>query len=113
MFNFRPIRCCQNVAVNCAYGDPIPEAAARIVGADGAGGVVGAPVHQLSMSQLMLGSQTVRSWKITSSLLSQHRTIVLHKQKKVFGSFLVTEESSTPYSDATFQVTWKRVERAK
>ena len=28
--------------------------------------------------------------KMTSSLLSQPRTIVLHKPKKVFGSFLVT-----------------------
>jgi len=38
---------------------------------------------------------------MTSSLLSQPRTIVLHKPRKVFGSFLVTKESSTPYSDAT------------
>merc|ERR1719270_2852413 len=38
-----------------------------------------------------------------TSFLSQPRTIVVHKpaQRKVFGSFLVTKESSTPYSDAT------------
>ena len=36
-----------------------------------------------------------------SSLLTQHRTIVLHKPKKIFGSFLVNEKSKTPYSDAT------------
>jgi len=36
-----------------------------------------------------------------TSFLSQPRTIVLHKPRKVFGSFLVTKESNTPYSDAT------------
>jgi len=38
-----------------------------------------------------------------TSFLSQPRTIVVHKpaQRKVFGSFLVTKESNTPYSDAT------------
>ena len=36
-----------------------------------------------------------------SSLLTQPRTIVLHKPKKVFGSFLVNKDSNTPYSDAT------------
>ena len=36
-----------------------------------------------------------------SSLLTQHRTIVLQKPKKIFGSFLVNEKSKTPYSDAT------------
>ena len=36
-----------------------------------------------------------------TSLLTQHRTIVLHKPKKIFGSFLVNEKSKTPYSDAT------------
>lgn len=36
-----------------------------------------------------------------TSFLTQPRTIVLHKPRKVFGSFLVTKDSSTPYSDAT------------
>ena len=36
-----------------------------------------------------------------TSLLTQPRTIVLHKPKKIFGSFLVNEKSKTPYSDAT------------
>merc|ERR1711892_1423255 len=52
------------------------------------------------MGELVLGSQTVWSCKMTS-FLSQPRTIVLHKPRKVFGSFLVTKESITPYSDAT------------
>ena len=39
----------------------------------------------------------------TVALLVQPRTIVLHKPRKVFGSFLVlvTKESNTPYSDAS------------
>lgn len=36
-----------------------------------------------------------------TSLLAQPRTIVLHKPKKIFGSFLVNKDSNTPYSDAT------------
>jgi|ERR1712179_629184 len=36
-----------------------------------------------------------------ASLLTQPRTIVLHKPRKVFGSFLVAKDSNTPYSDAT------------
>ena len=36
-----------------------------------------------------------------TSRLTQPRTIVLHKPKKIFGSFLVNEKSKTPYSDAT------------
>ena len=36
-----------------------------------------------------------------TSLLTQPRTIVLHKPKKIFGSFLVNKDSNTPYSDAT------------
>ena len=36
-----------------------------------------------------------------TSFLTQPRTIVLHKPRKVFGSFLVTKDSNTPYSDAT------------
>ena len=36
-----------------------------------------------------------------TSRLTQPRTIVLHKPKKIFGSFLVNEKSTTPYSDAT------------
>merc|ERR1712080_380464 len=35
-----------------------------------------------------------------ASLLN-NRTIVLHKPRKVFGSFLVAKDSNTPYSDAT------------
>ena len=39
----------------------------------------------------------------TVALLVQPRTIVLHKPRKVFGSFLVlvTKESNTRYSDAS------------
>ena len=102
-----------SLVVVCAYGDPMSEAAALIVGADGAGGVIRAPGLQLSMSSWCWDLKQCGHEKMTSSLLSQPRTIVLHKPKKVLGRFLVTEESSTPYSDATFQVTWKRVERAK
>jgi len=36
-----------------------------------------------------------------ASLITQPRTIVLHKPRKVFGSFLVAKDSNTPYSDAT------------
>ena len=36
-----------------------------------------------------------------ASLLSHPRTIVLHKPRKTFGSFLVAADSNTPYSDAT------------
>jgi len=36
-----------------------------------------------------------------ASLLAQPRTIVLHKPRKVFGSFNVAKDSATPYSDAT------------
>lgn len=36
-----------------------------------------------------------------ASLLTQPRTIVLQKPRKVFGSFLVAKDSNTPYSDAT------------
>ena len=37
-----------------------------------------------------------------ATFLAQPRTILLSKPKnKVFGSFLVTKDSSTPYSDAT------------
>ena len=36
-----------------------------------------------------------------TSLLTQPRTIVLQKPKKIFGSFLVNKDSNTPYSDAT------------
>ena len=36
-----------------------------------------------------------------TSLITQPRTIVLQKPKKIFGSFLVNKDSNTPYSDAT------------
>ena len=34
-------------------------------------------------------------------LLAQPKTIVFHKPRRTFSSFLVAKDSSTPYSDAT------------
>ena len=55
------------------------EAATLIVGADGPGGVIRVPGLQLSMSSWCLYLKQCGREKMASSLLSQPRTIVLHK----------------------------------